>query len=157
MRRPRYADVVSTLALLLALSGTAYAATALAANSVGTTQLKNDAVTAAKIKAGAVGSSEVAADALTLADIKGTDITGKLGFSIGIWDCEFLALTVPGAKAGQVAVFSFTKPDAIPEGIASTQPTVEDGKVTLQFCNVDTASDSPIEVSGVPYRVVTFG
>ena len=157
MRRPRYADVVSTLALLLALSGTAYAATALAANSVGTTQLRNDAVTAAKIKAGAVGTSEVAAESLTLSDLRGTNITGKLGFSLGIWDCELLTLTVPGAKAGQVALFSFTDLDAVPEGVASLAPSVSDGKVKLQFCNVDTASDNPIEVSDVPYRVVTFG
>jgi hypothetical protein len=139
MRRPRYADVVSTLALLLALSGTAYAATALAANSVGTTHLQNDAVTAAKIKAGAVGTSEVAADSLTLSDIKGTNVSGKL------------------AKAWQVAVFSFTDLDAIPEGVATLVPSVSDGKVKLQFCNVDTASDSPIQVSDAPYRVVTFG
>ncbi|HEX3825361.1 MAG TPA: hypothetical protein VHV79_12940 [Mycobacteriales bacterium] len=35
-RRPRYADVAATAALLLALGGTAYAATSLAPHSVGT-------------------------------------------------------------------------------------------------------------------------
>jgi hypothetical protein len=37
--RLRYADVAATLALVVALSGTAYAATKLPANSVGTPQL----------------------------------------------------------------------------------------------------------------------
>ncbi len=42
-------NVVGYLALVIALSGTAYAATSLPANSVGTKQLKNKAVTLKKI------------------------------------------------------------------------------------------------------------
>jgi hypothetical protein len=49
--RPTYADVISTLCLVLVLGGgTAYAATQLAKGSVGTKQLKNGAVTGAKVK-----------------------------------------------------------------------------------------------------------
>jgi hypothetical protein len=44
--------VVACLALAVAMAGTGYAATALPRNSVGTLQLKNDAVTAAKVKNG---------------------------------------------------------------------------------------------------------
>jgi hypothetical protein len=65
--RPRitYANVVSTLALFLALSGgVAFAAVQLGKESVGTRELRNNAVTAAKIKAGAVGSKEIAAGAV---------------------------------------------------------------------------------------------
>jgi len=47
--RPTYANVAATLALFVALSGTAYAAVKLPANSVGTKQLKNKAVTPAKV------------------------------------------------------------------------------------------------------------
>jgi hypothetical protein len=43
-------NVVAYIALFVALSGSAYAATALPAGSVGTSQLKNGAVTAAKVK-----------------------------------------------------------------------------------------------------------
>jgi hypothetical protein len=46
----RYANVTATLALVAALGGTAYAATALPANSVGTKQLKEEAVTSKKVK-----------------------------------------------------------------------------------------------------------
>jgi hypothetical protein len=52
MRRPRYADVAATLALVLALGGTSYAVTALPRNSVGTPQLKAQAVTKAKLAPG---------------------------------------------------------------------------------------------------------
>jgi hypothetical protein len=53
-KRPRlsYANVVSTLALFLALGGASYAATALAPGSVGTKQLRNGAVTPPKLAFG---------------------------------------------------------------------------------------------------------
>ena len=53
IRRPSPALVVACLALAVALSGSAVAASvALAPNSVGTPQLKNNAVTTAKVKNG---------------------------------------------------------------------------------------------------------
>jgi collagen triple helix repeat protein len=58
-RNLTYANVVASLALLLALAGgTAYAATQmLPKNSVGTRQLKNGAVTKAKIAPGVLGTA----------------------------------------------------------------------------------------------------
>ena len=55
MIRLSYANVASTLALGVALSGGAYAATQLPAHSVGTEQLKNGAVTSTKVKNGSLG------------------------------------------------------------------------------------------------------
>jgi hypothetical protein len=48
-QRLTYANVIATLALFLVLGGGAYAATTLSPNSVGTAQLKAEAVTAGKI------------------------------------------------------------------------------------------------------------
>ena len=60
MTRLTYANVVATLALFLALAGgTAFAASRLGKDSVGTKQLKANAVTAAKIKDGAVTGAKV--------------------------------------------------------------------------------------------------
>jgi hypothetical protein len=54
LSRLSYANVISTLCLVLVLGGgTAYAATQLAKNSVGTNQLKNGAVTPAKLSGAA--------------------------------------------------------------------------------------------------------
>ncbi len=59
-KRLTYANVVSSLALFLVLTGaTALAATQLAKNSVGTKQLKNNAVTSAKIKKEAVTGAKI--------------------------------------------------------------------------------------------------
>jgi len=48
--RPSPAIVIACVALLLALGGVSWAATALPPNSVGTAQLKNNAVTSSKVK-----------------------------------------------------------------------------------------------------------
>ena len=50
---------IGLLALLIALGGTSYAAATLAANSVGSKQIKKDAVTSSEIKKNAVTSSKV--------------------------------------------------------------------------------------------------
>ena len=81
--RPRlsYANVVSTLALFLVVAGgSAFAATQLAKNSVGTKQLKKNAVTSAKIKANAVTGAKIGGGAVTEAKIGGGAVTeAKLG------------------------------------------------------------------------------
>jgi hypothetical protein len=48
--RPSPATVIACIALIVALGGTGYAAVTLPANSVGTAQLKKDAVTSLKVK-----------------------------------------------------------------------------------------------------------
>src|SRR5712672_4351622 len=50
----RYASVTATLALIVALGGTGYAAVGLANNSVGTPQLKANAVVSSKVKNGSL-------------------------------------------------------------------------------------------------------
>jgi hypothetical protein len=59
LRVPSPAMIVACVALFVAMGGTSYAAVTLAANSVGTKQIKNSAVTAAKIKNGAVTTTKV--------------------------------------------------------------------------------------------------
>jgi hypothetical protein len=59
IRRPSPALVVASLALLLSLGGSAYAAGALAPGSVGTHQLRNGAVTSDKLANGAVTANKV--------------------------------------------------------------------------------------------------
>jgi hypothetical protein len=63
-----YANVMSTLAVFLALGGTSYALT-LPRNSVGPTQLRPDSVGRSEIRRGAVRSSEIRNQSLRLRDI----------------------------------------------------------------------------------------
>jgi hypothetical protein len=64
-----YANVTSTLALVAAVSGGAYAVTSLPAGSVGTTQLATGAVTNPKLATGAVTSAKVLDGSLYLGDL----------------------------------------------------------------------------------------
>jgi len=60
LHRPSPALVVACIALLVALSGTSYAAIVLPRGSVGTIQLKNGAVTSMKVKDGTMTLVDVA-------------------------------------------------------------------------------------------------
>jgi hypothetical protein len=72
--RPSPALVVATIALIVAMGGTSYAALSLPQNSVGTEQLKNAAVTNGKIKTGAVGTKKIADGAVTGAKLNLTGV-----------------------------------------------------------------------------------
>ena len=83
-RRPSPSMVVACLALLVALTGTSFAAVqALAPNSVGATQLKTGAVTNPKLKNNAVNGAKVANGSLTASDFKANSLpkgpTGATG------------------------------------------------------------------------------
>lgn len=103
--RPRitYANVVSTLALLMVLSGGTYAATQLPKNSVGAKQLQKNSVVTKKIKNDAVDGTKVKNGSLAAADLqpsalsgfmKGRRISAQLTLTPGI--TYQTLITVPG-------------------------------------------------------------
>jgi hypothetical protein len=63
MHKPRvrltYANVMATIAVFIALGGASYAATQLPKNSVGTKQLKTNAVTGIKVKDRSLGGADI--------------------------------------------------------------------------------------------------
>jgi hypothetical protein len=69
-RRLSYANVVASLALMVALGGTATAAITLPNNSVGSAQIQTDAVRSPEIEANAVRSPEIEADAVRSSEIQ---------------------------------------------------------------------------------------
>src|SRR3954452_5183757 len=79
LRRPSPALVVSVIALVVALGGTSYAAIVLPANSVGTKQIKKNAVTGAKVKNGSLLSADFRAGQLPAGATGATGATGLKG------------------------------------------------------------------------------
>lgn len=84
--RPQPATIISCIALFVALSGVAYAAS-LPKNSVGTKQIKKNAVTSSKIKAKNVANSDLkdgAVDSVKLADgsVARADLAGDVNASL---------------------------------------------------------------------------
>jgi hypothetical protein len=78
-RRPSPALVVAGLALAVALGGTSYAAVSLPANSVGTQQLKNNAVVASKVKRGSLQAYNFAPHSLPKGDRGAVGLPGPKG------------------------------------------------------------------------------
>lgn len=126
-----YANVAATLALLLAISGVAYAA-GLARNSVGTRQIKNRAVTTPKLANGAVGTKKTKDFGLRLVDLGGdsnNDLTQTVGSDI---------VLAPGECRGQltgnfgdpilgsmvIATITDDQGDAVLPNAASVMPTM---------------------------------
>jgi hypothetical protein len=74
-----YANVVSTICLVVVLSGTAYAATTLPTNSVGSAQLKANAVISNKVRDGALLLKDFKAGQLLAGPRGSTGATGAPG------------------------------------------------------------------------------
>jgi hypothetical protein len=79
LRRPSPALVVSVIALSVALGGTSYAAIVLPANSVGTKQIKKNAVTTKKVKNGSLRRADFGAGQLPAGATGATGATGARG------------------------------------------------------------------------------
>lgn len=73
-KRLTYANVMATIAVFMALGGTSFALSAVAANSVGSKQLKKGAVTNSKLASGAVTGAKVASGSLTGTQIKSSTL-----------------------------------------------------------------------------------
>ena len=102
--RPKlsYSNVVSTLALFIAIGGaSAFAASQLSKNSVGAKQLKKNSVTSAKIKKNAVTGAKIKSGAVTGAKLTSGTITRAQiagGTLAGLQVGEFQAPSLPGVN-----------------------------------------------------------
>lgn len=121
--RTTYANVTATLALFIALSGGAYAAVVLPANSVGPRQIKRDAVERGKIKNKAVNGAKVLDGSLTGADIS----EGTLG-------------KVPLAAAADAATNAANATNATNATHAAAAAAVD--KVTYKSVSASAPADS---------------
>jgi len=72
-----FANLMSVIAVFIALGGTSYAISQLPKNSVGTRQLKKRSVTAAKIRKDAVTAAKIKKDAVTEAKIVAGAVNGS--------------------------------------------------------------------------------
>ncbi len=77
--RLTYANVISSLALFLAMGGVSWAAVTLPRNSVGAKQIKANAVTSDKVANGALKREDFAAGALPAGEAGATGQTGPAG------------------------------------------------------------------------------
>lgn len=102
--RLTYANVMSSLAVFLVLGGaTAFAASQLGKNSVGSAQLKRNAVTGVKIKKGTITGSDIRARNTPFSQIVGRVVgTGTNTFKTGnLYQLSNPTYTQPAKRADQ--------------------------------------------------------
>lgn len=141
-KRLTYANVIATLALFLALSGGAV----WAAEKVGTSKLKRNAVTAAKIKRNAVTSAKIRGNAVTGPKIK----AGAVGFAKLATGTNVIAkassIPLPAAIAGPTDVNLVGTTSFTPNLTAVDFLSVE-----AKGDNLGRVGEEPCEVRVVPF------
>jgi hypothetical protein len=128
-----YANVVATLALFLVIAGgSAFAASKVGKNSVGTKQIKNNAITAAKIKNGAITEAKIGNGAVTEAKIANGAVTGsKIGLgAVGAANINTSGLIVPNASHANSADSATDATNAAHAGDAQTLQGLSAAQIT---------------------------
>jgi len=135
--RPKlsFANVMSVLALFLALGGTAIAASQIGKNTVGSKQLKNNAVTTAKIKKEAITAAKVKKGTLTGKQVNGSTLTGVSAASLGTVQYASSVVTITPGPGGTIGTATCPSGQKVIGGGA----TVSDPKVAF----VNEAAPSP--------------
>jgi hypothetical protein len=146
-----YANVMSTIGVALALGGTSYAAVALPRNSVGSDQIKADAVKASELGSNAVSSGNVKNRSLLATDFAlGQLPTGATGATGATGLDGTPGLRGPAGVVGAVTVQreDFDVPDdGSPTGLPVSCPAgtrILGGGTSLD----ETASNAYLTVSG---------
>lgn len=145
VRRPSYAAVAATAALVVALGGTSYAAVSIAAGSVGTKQLKNGAVTTAKLHGSAVTSSKVKNGSLRANDMAANVLPRAY------WSDSTGNTALGGSEGSPLVVESLDLPKGKFLVIGSTALTNISGTVQSAYCvlndgTADLGRSRPLDV-----------
>ncbi len=122
--------------------------------SIDSGEIVNESLNASDLASGSVGTSEVSDNSLTLSDLLGANAAGSISYDLGANSCANLPLGVSGAQVGQAALLTFT--GSVSPGDVIFQPlrVTAANQATVRACN---QSSSPVSVSGLGVRVITFG
>jgi hypothetical protein len=130
------ANAVAYAALFVALGGSAYAATALPADSVGTRQLRNEAVTNKKLATGSVSNRKLAKGAIGPGKLDPGSIVGYTRAYVQINGLSQITASRPTAKvlgvgsAGQVPQITIQWSRPIPSTCFAEATTLDHGDVS---------------------------
>jgi len=146
-KRITYANVVATLALFLALSGAAVAATQLPRHSVGPKQLKRGAVTTAALRRKAVTAAKLAPKSV---------ISGKLGpNSIAPWNLGNGAVTTP--KLGEGAVIAMSIKNSVVTTNKLNSQAVTTAKLDNEAVTTAKLANEAVSTAKLGKESVTLG
>ncbi|HEU4663828.1 MAG TPA: hypothetical protein VFS55_07345 [Dokdonella sp.] len=126
----------------------------LASNAVTSSKIADGAVAGADLADGSVGTAKLANDSVTRGKIAGGYSAGAISISLGAHVCADANLGVPGAQAGDMAIFNVQAGASLPGGVL-VQPlgVPSSGTVATRFCNLGAAG---ISFSNLPVYVLTL-
>jgi|tagenome__1003787_1003787.scaffolds.fasta_scaffold20701209_2 hypothetical protein len=137
--------VVSVIALFMSVGGVGYAAVALPANSVGTAQLRDDAVTFTKIAPDSVGRVRLADRGVTTSKIRDGNVTykkiqphavGKVRANLDQLQARLASTCAAGSAIGAVdSLGKVTCNPTAPVAVGATDKTVTGVGATAQEVN----------------------
>jgi hypothetical protein len=145
-RRPSPALVVSTIALIVALGGTSYAAFSLPKNSIGSKQLKNGIVTGSKIANSAVTTSKIKNGAITTRKLGNGAVTAR--------QLNVAGVTVPNAlhaNSADAATNATNADNATNAGAATALASVSfrrSATIVSPACGTGPPCTAPSDTSG---------
>jgi hypothetical protein len=124
-RNLSFANVISVIALFVALGGASYAAVTLPKNSVGAAQIKKNAVRAAEVRKNAVGASEIKGSAVASGDVRDNSLTGGdvLDGSLGTADLADGSVSSAKVADGSLARGDLSDAAAGPRAFARVDAT----------------------------------
>lgn len=132
-RHLSYANLMSTVAVFFAISGaTAFAATQVAKNSVGSKQIKKNAVTSSEIKKNAVTNAKIKNSAVTGSKVKDGSLSGA-DINLATLGTVPAASTITGLQRKGVVKVAPTNgaTSAAARAAAPEQPLVSAGPFTI--------------------------
>ena len=139
-QRLTYANVVSTLALILVVGGATAIAARVPKHSVGPHQLKSNAVTTPKIKANAVTTRKIKKNAITAIKIKDKAIKNEKLDDNSVTTSKIVNGSVTGAKI-DAASTPFGR--IVQEARGSTTKALPDGTLTVYPLQGNTYTQPP--------------
>jgi len=127
---------ISLVALFLSLGGVGYAATSLPSNSVGSAQIRNNAVTYKKIEPASVGSRRLAREGVTYTKIH-PGAVGKVRANLNQLQARLASTCAAGSAVGGVDV----------NGKVTCNPTAP-SRVSIAAASADAGATSQTVASG---------
>jgi hypothetical protein len=117
-RRPGYAEIVATVALFLALGGTAYAVTQIDPDSVYTNAIQDQAVTVPKLHNNAVNSAKVLDGSIAGRDIADESVTSSDLATDSVQASEIADNSIDG---GEIVDNTLGAADLAPDSVGSSE------------------------------------
>ena len=149
-----YANVMATLAVFIAMGGGALAALRVPANSVGTRQLKRNAVTGIKVKDGSLTGTDIKPQSLTgesikpgslsaaelpqfgLANLLGASGTATNNAAIELEknECGRYVFAAPGAQSGDALMLQGSDIPGLQHAIEGSPSITNPNQINVSVC-----------------------